>query len=41
VGTMTVKVQNRRLSRPLASGDPVELAWDPAHTRLFPASVSE
>ena len=41
VGTMTVKLQNRRLSRQLAGGDPVELAWDPAHTRLFPASVAE
>ncbi len=42
VGMMTVKVQNRRVSRQLVSGDPVELAWDPAHTRLFPTtSASE
>jgi len=39
VGIVTVKVQNRMASRPYACGDPVELAWDPGHTRVFPAEV--
>jgi spermidine/putrescine ABC transporter ATP-binding subunit len=35
-GTLTVKVQNRLASRPLAAGDVVELAWDAGDTRVFP-----
>ena len=33
--TVTVKVQNRMVSRQYAVGDPIELLWDPRHTRLF------
>jgi ABC-type Fe3+/spermidine/putrescine transport system ATPase subunit len=34
-GTVTVKIQNRMVSRPYAVGDPIELLWDPRQTRLF------
>jgi len=40
-GTLTVKVQNRLASRPLATGDVVELAWDAGDTRLFARAADE
>jgi ABC-type Fe3+/spermidine/putrescine transport system ATPase subunit len=40
-GTLTVKVQNRLASRPLAAGDLVELAWDAGDTRVFPHASDE
>ena len=40
-GTLTVKVQNRLASRQLATGDLVELAWDPGDTRLFARASDE
>jgi ABC-type Fe3+/spermidine/putrescine transport system ATPase subunit len=40
-GTLTVKVQNRRASRQVATGDLVELAWDAGDTRLFARAPDE
>jgi len=38
-GMLSVKVQNRLAPRLFSPGEPAEVVWDPAHTRLFPSDA--